>query len=42
MKKDANGEKIQICICSSKLIIISMNNKYMDKEIEKNYDRVKY
>lgn len=36
-------KKIQICICSSRLIIISMN-KYMEymEETEKNYEKVKY
>lgn len=35
LEKDANGEKLQRCICNPRLIIISMNNKYTDKEIEK-------
>ena len=29
-------------ISSSKLTIISMNDKYMSNEIGKNYDKVKY
>lgn len=35
-------KKIQICMYSPRLIIKSMNIKYMEKEIEKNYDKVKY
>lgn len=34
-------KKIQICMYSPILTIKSMNIKYTEKEIEKNYDKVK-
>lgn len=42
MKKGAKGKNIQIYMFSSRLIIINTNEKYMTKEIENNYAKVKY
>lgn len=43
MRKNINGEKVQICMFRPRLIIIIINNKYMDKEFEFFfYDKVKY
>lgn len=35
-------KKIQICMCSPRFIIISLNNKCMDKEVDFFYDKVNY
>lgn len=42
MKQAAKGGKVQIYRFSARLIIISINDKYMNRQIGKSYDNVKY